>query len=222
MNGAHDLGGMHGLGPIRPEPEAEEPVFHADWEKTAFAMTLACGALGRWNLDISRHARERQHPVVYLRQSYYENWMAGLETLLVEAGLVTPEELAAGRPRASAPAELNKRVLTAERVAGAMAKGGPVDMEVADAPAFGPGDPVRVRNFHPTGHTRAPRYVRGRLGTVDAHHGAHVFADRHAEGERVGRHLYSVRFEARELWGPQGEDRGAVYVDLWQDYLEPA
>ena len=97
MNGAHDLGGMHGLGPINAEPEAEEPVFHTAWEKRVFGLTLAAGFLGKWNIDISRHARERQHPIDYLRHTYYENWLVGLEKLLVEAGLVTAEELATGK-----------------------------------------------------------------------------------------------------------------------------
>ena len=101
MNGAHDLGGMHGLGPINPEPEGEEPVFHAAWEKRVFGLNLAAGALGKWNIDISRHARERQHPIDYLRHTYYENWLAGLEKLLVETGLVTAEELATGKARGS-------------------------------------------------------------------------------------------------------------------------
>src|SRR6202011_5250340 len=97
MNGAHDLGGMHGFGPINAEPEAVEPVFHADWEKRVFGLVRTTGALGLWNGDMSRHARERQHPVDYLRHSYYENWLAGLQKLLVEKGLVTAEELASGQ-----------------------------------------------------------------------------------------------------------------------------
>ena len=84
MNGPHDLGGQHGLGPINPEPEAEEPVFHGDWERRTFALTLTCGMLGQWNIDEGRYARERQHPVEYLSNTYYENWLVGLQTLLVE------------------------------------------------------------------------------------------------------------------------------------------
>ena len=83
MNSAHDVGGMHGFGPINPEPEAEEPVFHTDWEKRVFGLTLAAGFIGKWNIDMSRYARERQHPVDYLRHTYYENWLAGLEKLLL-------------------------------------------------------------------------------------------------------------------------------------------
>ena len=222
MNGAHDLGGMHGLGPINPEPEAEEPVFHADWERRMFGLNLAAGALGKWNIDMSRHARERQHPIDYLRHTYYENWLAGLEKLLVETGLVTAEELATGKASGAVEALTRQRVLKAEQVSSALSKGSPVTMESTTAPRFKSGDRVRAINQHPIGHTREPRYVRGHVGVIHEHHGAHVFPDRNAAGTREGRHLYSVRFEAVELWGESATGKSAVYVDLWEDYLEPA
>ena len=222
MNGAHDLGGMHGFGPINPEPEVAEPVYHAAWEKRVFGLALAAGALGRWNIDMSRYARERQHPVDYLRHTYYENWLAGLEKLLVERGLVTAEELATGKAAGIADEETRKRVLRAEDVAEVLARGSPVALEIDTPARFKPGDRVRAINRHPTGHTRQPRYVRGRVGVIQAHYGAHVFPDRNAEGSKEGRHLYNVRFEASELWGEHAAGRSAVYVDLWEDYLEPA
>jgi nitrile hydratase len=222
MNGAHDLGGMPGYGPINPEPETEEPVFHAAWERRVFGLALAVGALGQWNIDMSRFARERQHPLAYLRHTYYENWLAGLEKLLVEKGLVTAEELAAGKAAGPADENIRKRLLTAEKVAAALAQGSPVAMEIDTAPRFKPGDHVRARNRHPAGHTREPWYVRGRVGVVHEHYGAHVFPDHSAEGVKEGRHLYNVRFEASELWGERPTERSAVYVDLWEDYLEPA
>jgi nitrile hydratase len=222
MNGAHDLGGMHGFGPINPEPEGEEPVFHAAWEKRVFGLMLAVGALGRWSIDASRHARERQHPVDYLRHTYYENWLAGLEKLLVETGLATPEELAAGHATSQTDEDTRKRVLTADQVAGRLAAGAPVDMAVETPPRFRPGDRVCAVNRHPVGHTREPRYVRGRVGVIHEHHGAHVFPDLSAEGAKEGQHLYSVRFEASALWGESAAGRDAVYVDLWESYLEPA
>jgi nitrile hydratase len=222
MNGGHDLGGMHGFGAIDPEPEAQEPVFHAAWEKRVFALTLAAGFLGRWTLDMARHARERQHPAAYLQHTYYENWLAGLEKLLVETGLVTAEELASGKAAGPADEALRRRVLRAEQVAEALARGSPVAMALDTPPRFQPGDRVRAVNRHPLGHTRQPRYVRGRTGVIHAYHGAHVFPDRSAEGVREGRHLYSVRFEATELWGEDACPGSAVYVDLWEDYLEPA
>jgi nitrile hydratase beta subunit len=222
MNGGHDLGGMHGLGPINPEPEADEPVFHHPWEKRVFALTLATGALGRWSIDMGRHARERQHPADYLRHSYYENWLAGLEKLLVERGLVSAEELASGRASGLADEAVRDRLLQAEKVGPGMAKGSPVEVALDTPPRFAVGDRVRAINRHPTGHTREPRYVRGRSGVVHEHYGAHVFPDLSALSQREGRHLYSVRFEAGELWGEAAAAGGAVYVDLWEDYLEPA
>ena len=135
MNGGHDLGGIHGLGPIDPEPEQREPVFHGEWEQRVFALTLAAGFLRHWNLDESRHARERQHPADYLRNSYYENWFNGLITLLVEKGLVTQSELDSGTVDLSesvSPAA----VLKAADVETAMLKGGPVNMEVDQVPRF--------------------------------------------------------------------------------------
>jgi nitrile hydratase len=222
MNGAHDLGGMHGFGAINPEPETEEPIFHAAWEKRVFALNLAAGALGKWNIDISRYARERQHPVEYLQHSYYENWLAGLERLLVEKGLVTAAELTTGKAAGLADEETRKRTLKADNVARVLAQGSPVTMNIDTPARFKPGDRVRAINRHPTGHTREPRYVRGRVGVIDEYHGAHVFPDRNAEGSRESRHLYSVRFEATELWGESAAGRSAVYVDLWEDYLEPA
>jgi nitrile hydratase subunit beta len=221
MNSAHDLGGMHGLGPINPEPEAAEPVFHAGWEKRVFGMVRAIGSLGLWSGDASRHARERQHPVDYLRHTYYENWLAGLEKVLVEKGLISAEELASGVARGPAPADIRQRRLEAQNVARAIA-GSSVSMPLADPPRFQAGDWVRAVNNHPLGHTREPRYVRGRAGVIHEHHGGHVFPDLSAVGVRVGRPLYTVRFEAHELWGKEGEDRCAVYVDMWEDYLEPA
>jgi nitrile hydratase subunit beta len=221
MNGAHDLGGMHGLGPISPEPEAEEPVFHAAWEKRVFGLNLAAGALGQWNIDISRYARERQHPVDYLRHTYYENWLAGLEKLLVEKGLVTAVELAAGKAAGPADEDTRKRILKAENVATVLTQGSPVALTIDTPPRFKLGDRVRALNRHPLGHTREPRYVRGRVGVIHEHHGAHVFPDLSAEGVKEGRHLYSVRFEASELWCEHTANRSAVYVDLWEDYLEP-
>ena len=222
MNGAHDLGGMHGLGPINPEPEAEEPVFHTEWEKRVFGLTLAAAVPGKWNIDMSRYARERQHPVDYLRHTYYENWLAGLEKLLVEAELVTPEELKAGNAAGPADESIQQRVLEAKEVAETIAKGSPVAMTIRTPPRFKSGEIVRAVNRHPIGHTREPRYVRGRVGVIHEYHGAHVFPDRSAEGSKEGQHLYSVRFTAEALWGQSAPGRNAVYVDLWEDYLEPA
>jgi nitrile hydratase len=222
MNSAHDLGGMHGFGPINPEPESEEPVFHTEWEKRVFGLALAAGFLGKWNIDMSRYARERQHPVDYLRHTYYENWLAGLEKLLVEAELVNSEELKTGKAAGPADESIKQRVLEAQDVAETLAQGSPVAMTISTPPGFKSGESVRAVNRHPLGHTREPRYVRGRVGVIHEYHGAYVFPDRSAEGSKEGQHLYSVRFTAEALWGQGACGRNAVYVDLWEDYLEPA
>ena len=217
MNGGHDLGGMHGFGPVMPEPG--EPVFHHEWERRAFALTLASGFLGRWNLDMARHARERIPPTRYLDASYYEIWLEGLETLLLEQGLLTKPELEAGRSAGSSFPDL--RVPGPAEVSPILEQGG--SARAGDEPArFESGDRVRVRNRHPQDHTRAPRYVRGRTGIIERCHGSFVFPDTHAHAKgQQPQALYSVRFSATELWGSDGDPCGAVYVDLWERYLEP-
>jgi nitrile hydratase beta subunit len=219
MNGVHDMGGMHGMGPI--ETETKEPVFHTRWEARAFALTLAMGAWRKWNIDASRHARELIPAAEYLRMSYYEKWIAGLVELSIEHGLVTREEIDNGAPSVGSPKAVPP--LTADKVAKTLAKGGPASRDVAIAPRFQVGQRVRARNIHPAGHTRLPRYARGKLGAIDRDHGVHVFPDTNAHflGENP-QHVYSVRFAARELWGKQAAPHDAVYIDLWDDHLDPA
>ena len=219
MNGVHDMGGMHGMGPI--VSEADEPVFHEPWEARVFALNRAAGALGKWNIDAGRHARERIPPVDYLRMSYYEKWLAGLITVLEESGLVTHVEIENGRPAPGIPKALPP--LRAEQVAARVAERGWFERPVNVPPRFAVGQAVRAKKINPAGHTRLPRYARGNTGVIDRIHGAHVFPDSnaHFRGESP-QHLYSVRFSARELWGEAASARDAVYIDLWEDYLEPA
>lgn len=221
MNGVHDMGGMHGLGPIEIDPE--EPWFHHEWERRAFAITLAAGALGEWNIDMSRHARERMPGADYLASTYYEKWLWGLSRLLVERGLVPEAELAARLRDLSAPVQRtgHPRVLVAAAVEEALGKGSSARVDADVRARFHPGDAVRARNIHPTGHTRLPRYARGRMGAIDRDHGVYVFADANAAGTGPQpQHLYSVRFRAQELWGAEANGRDAVYIDLWESHLE--
>ena len=219
MNGAHDMGGAHGFGPVEPEPD--EPVFHADWERRAFAITMAMGATGEWNLDEARHARENRPPADYLTRTYYEVWLGGLEKLLAERGLVSEEEEVAGR--ALGPARPVARTLAAADVAPTLGRGGPTNREPPRPARFAAGDRVRARNMHPAGHTRLPRYVRGHVGTVALVHGCHVFPDAHAHGGGEDpQWLYPVRFAARDLWGADADPAVAVSVDAFEPYLEPA
>jgi nitrile hydratase len=210
------MGGMQGYGPVAPE--AREPWFHAPWERRAFALTLAMGATGQWNLDQVRAARESLPPAHYLASSYYQIWLAALGRLMVERGLVTPEEIADGRMR-QAPFPIAP-ILAAERVAPVLA-GGSATVRPATAPArFAIGDAVRARVMNPRSHTRLPRYCRGKPGVITKVHGTHVFPDTNARGEgEQPQWLYSVRFDARELWGAD-TTAAAVHVDCWDPYLE--
>jgi nitrile hydratase len=219
MNGAQDLGGMMGFGPI--QIEQDEPWFHAEWERRAFGLTLAMGATGSWNIDMSRHARESLPPSEYLTSSYYEIWTKGVEKLVVAAGLVSDEELRLGKALAE-PAPI-KRVLKAEDVPAVLARGGPAERPLEQPARFAVGDRVRTLNMHPQGHTRLPRYARGRIGVVELVHGAHVFPDAnaHGQGERP-EWLYTVCFLGQELWGEQADPILSVSIDAWESYLEPA
>ncbi|MDP3320088.1 MAG: nitrile hydratase subunit beta, partial [Bosea sp. (in: a-proteobacteria)] len=154
MNGAQDLGGQMGFGAV--QPEIDEPIFHAEWEKRVLAINVAAGAMGAWTIDGIRAARESLPPAQYLSSSYYEIWLAGLNGMLVEQGFVTPEELQQGKPLA--PAKTPKRVLKGDEVATVLRRGFPYERE-AEAPArFAVGDAVRTRVMHPQHHTRLPRY----------------------------------------------------------------
>ena len=219
MNGPHDLGGQMGFGPVAPEKD--EPYFHAEWEKRALGVTLTAGAMGHWTIDESRHARESLHPADYYSSSYYEIWTKALETLLQRHGFVSARDLAEGRAVDSAPQP--KRVLKVDNVAAVLAKGGPCDRRVEESARFAPGDRVRTRNFHPTGHTRLPRYARGKLGVVEAVREAYVFPDTnaHDKGENP-QWVYTVVFDGREIWGEDADPTLTVSIDAWESYLEPA
>ena len=219
MNGIHDLGGMQDMGPI-PYASAE-PVFHERWEGRAYALTRAAAVWGKWNIDASRFQRELIPPAEYLRMSYYERWFEALQALLLKSHLVSAREIETGQPDPAAP-RLTP-ALRADKVADTLARGAPADREVVAQPRFRPGQRVRTRNMHPEGHTRLPRYARGRSGTIVRDHGGFVYPDTNAlfEGEQP-RHLFSVRFSAAELWGGSAPPGDSVYLDLWESYLEPA
>ncbi len=220
MNGAHDLGGAQGFGPV--VPEKDEPWFHAEWERRAFALVLAMGATGAWNLDMSRHARERIPPADYLASTYYDIWRKGLERLLVERGLATAEEIAAGASR-NPPAELPRRKAIAADLPAALAKGGPTEREASAPARFKEGDGVLAKIMNPVGHTRLPRYVRGRRGRIADARGVHVFPDSNAAGRGENpQWLYSVAFAAREVWGDEAREGDEIRIDLWEPYLERA
>ena len=219
MNGPHDLGGQMGFGPI--DPEKDEPVFHAGWEKRALGVTLCAGALGRWNIDSSRHARERLHPADYYASSYYEIWTKALESLLLANDLVDASELEAGHAHDGAPR--TEPPLTADRVPEVLAAGGPCDRPASAPARYHVGDMVRTKNMHPTGHTRLPRYARGRIGVIEEVAGTFVFPDDNAHGKGENpQWLYRVVFDGSELWGADAEAGLQVSIDAWESYLERA
>ncbi len=194
MNGAHDMGGVHGFGPV--VPEADEPTFHAEWEGRVFALTLAAGRAGQWNIDMGRFARENRPPADYFAKSYFEIWLAGLEAMLAERGLVSADEINAGRPLGE-PKKVDG-ILQHGAVEAAFSRGRPTERAARVPARFRIGDLVRAKNIHPTTDTNA-------LG----------------QGENP-QWLYTVRFDARDLWGPEADQMLKVSVDAWEPYLEIA
>ena len=218
MNSVHDMGGMHGMGPV--EIEKNEPVFHAEWEGRVLALRLASAFHRKWNGDMHRYAREQMPPARYLAESYYECALFTLEKLLVEQGLVTARELATGRGEGKASVD---GILGAAGVETLLRNRKRARLDDNVPPKFKAGARVVTRNIHPTGHTRLPRYARGRRGVIDRDYGVFIFPDTNAMSrDPKPQHLYGVRFAARELWGPAVSARDSVYVNLWDDHLDPA
>lgn len=218
MNGIHDLGGMHGFGPIDRGPRGRATI-HADWELRVVGLQeLTTGPY--FNIDAFRHGIERMDPAHYLRASYFERWLETITTNLVEGGFLTAEEL---DTRTHLPRRQPDAALPGAQpdAAGVPA---PTPEQAAPTlhPRFSPGDAVITRNAHPAGHTRLPRYARGKRGTIHLVHGPAIFADTNAHG--LGEHpqvVYNVRFDGRELWGDSAEPGTMVSIDLWESYLEP-
>ena len=222
MNGAHDLGGMHGFGPVVADGGSH--VRYATWEYRTHALLRVALQGGLFNVDEFRHAIERLNPAEYLASSYYERWQKSIERLLVEKGVVTSETVSARMAllRDQPNATLPEPPPTVMPGAGRVVLGVPTMAPLRAEPGFREGDAVRARNEHRTGHTRLPRYVRGRRGVIHRVLGVHVFPDTHAHGRgEQAQPLYSVRFEASELLSESAEAAAAVYVDLWESYLEP-
>ena len=212
-----DLGGRVGFGSVVPEPEGDH--FHANWEPRALALTLAMGATGAWNIDMSRSARETLPG--YLALSYYEVWIHGLCRLMAERGIVVPDELSAGRPLGD-PVALPRR-LEAAAVGEALARGSPTERPSVLAPRFSIGQRVRTHDAAADHHTRLPGYARGKHGIVVRAHGTHVFADTNAQGlGEQPRWLYGIAFDGRELWGADAAPGLTVTVDAWDSYLDSA
>jgi nitrile hydratase len=212
----HDMGGGKSFAALRPEPN--EPTFHHEWERRAFALTLAMGATGRWSIDMSRHARETLPPEQYLSSSYYEIWLAALLKLIVQEGLATEEEVKRGKSLSDG-VPLHR--LEARDVSTVLSRGTDYLRQLTAPPRFKLGDHVRAAAIVSSGHTRLPGYVQGRCGVITVLHGGFVFPDSHAHGKGEDpRWLYGVKFTADELWERPAAD--SVHVDCWEPYLEPA
>ena len=214
MNGIHDMGGMHGMGPI--QYEKNEPVYHAQWESRVDAMFQALSGKvpGGSRLFIEQKISAGD----YLRMSYYERWYVALVERLIAAGHVTRAEIESGR--STEPKMASIRAYSASEAMAVMARSRSARQNIALAPRFQVGQRVRARNINPVGHTRLPRYARGRSGIVEQFRGVFPIPDAGAGGKP--QNLYLIRFPARELWGEQAAPQDSVYIDMWDDYLEPA
>ena len=216
MNSVHDMSGMDGFGPI--ETEENELVFHDVCEGRMFGLfSVSAGVLGPWhrgrNFPWFRFSLESIPPEAYLRMSYYERWLEVLSANFLRGGLISERELETGYRDPDQPLPSLLPGPTEPAPPGAN-----------DAPAFGINSTVVVRNLHPRGHTRVPRYVRGKRGVVVTDNGVWALQDTDERGQRRGhfpQHVYTVRFESQELWGNRGAVNDAIYVDLWEEYLEP-
>jgi nitrile hydratase subunit beta len=218
MNGVHDMGGMHGMGPIGHEADA--PIFHEPWEGRVWALYRATSPWGRGIWRNFRYELEQIPPSEYLRMPYYERWFTVLVNRLLRTRYITADELASGRADPSAPKPVLPPV--PPRAPGSIPGASRLDLPVRAR--FRAGQQVRARNVHPEGHIRLPRYVRGHRGVITRDHGVWALQDTDAAGNPVGapQHVYTVRFTARELWGAAAPPRDSVFVDLWEDYLDRA
>jgi nitrile hydratase beta subunit len=219
MNGVHDMGGMDGFGKVEAEPN--EPTFHEEWEGRVLAMVRVIGANGGLNIDSQRFARESLPPQVYLASSYYKKWFLAIANQLAERNIVGADEMNAGHSLRQSP-PLPRGKFTLDDVKRCEVRG--TFYREPQGPAqFKPGDKVRAKNIHPATHTRLPRYVRGHTGIVERINGCHVFPDTNAHGQ--GDHpqwLYTVVFDAHELWGDDADPTSKVSIEAFEPYLERA
>ena len=219
MDGIADMGGMHGFGPV--DRSDEDGPFHAEWERRILGITFSALGAGLFNVDEIRRATESADPLTYLKSTYYERWLYSTEDLLKEKGAVTAGELATGR--SATPVANTVPPVTSEVARVILAQGGTSRSADGPQPRFKVGDIVIARNIHPHGHTRLPRYVRGKHGTIFVDHGVFALPDSNAAGlGPCSQHVYGVRFTARELWGSHASARDTLQIDLFDDYLDPA
>ena len=219
MDGVHDLGGREGFGPVRWQADESGAPFHEEWEARAWGLSSSAGGHPSWTLDWFRHVRERIEPTDYLTMPYFDHWTQTLMAMLIDDGIADLDEVVSGHARFAPQSETYPGEDPADAHA-YLANANPYRADVESAPAFAVGEKVRAMSAGHAHHTRLPAYVRGRTGTVDAHHGGRIFADASAQGDPRGEHLYTVSFNAADLW-PEAEGRAdRVYLDLWESYIE--
>jgi nitrile hydratase subunit beta len=217
MNGIHDMGGMHGFGAIPFVDDTE--IFHRDWERRMFALNVAAGGLGLWNIDCSRAKMESLSPHDYLSDDlYFRRFLLRLEALAIEHGLATQDEITAGKMLM--PPRENLTALAPEQVPVMAARGFSSKREIKTEPGFKVGDAVRARMINPRGHTRLPRYARAHEGVIVMNHGVHVFPDHSSQGNEDPQWLYAVRFAGRDIWGADCEPGVEVVLDAFEPYLD--
>ena len=218
MDGVHDLGGKQGFGPIDVD-EVEVP-FHADWEGRMWAIAQ-CARSPDWTIDWWRHVRELIDPVDYLSRPYFDSWAQTHIAAFIDSGELTLDEIVSNQS-ATTPANQQPSRENEDIFAAIEAQAYRFDREIEAQPAYRVGDRILTRQLLPRHHTRLPAYARGRPGVIHAHHGAHVFADESAQGHEIAQHLYSVVFEASDLWIEAGNKKDRVFIDMWESYLDPA
>jgi nitrile hydratase len=218
MDGIHDLGGLQGFGPVKALDQ-DAPIKH-DWEARVWGINKTITADPSWTLDFWRHVRELIAPQDYLTRPYFDQWAQIYMALLIDSGHCSLEEIKNGK--SSGPRPNLGPPMSAAEVADKLGRADSFARPLDQPPAFAPGQAVRTMAKGSAGHTRLPRYARGKTGTIQAHHGAHLFADASAKGKAQPAHLYSVAFAAADLWPEAQESRDKVFLDLWEPYLESA
>ena len=227
MDGIHDLGGKHGHGRVVADLDQYDPnelPFPERWHGAVFSMVRALYAHGvTHNTDQFRHAIERIDPASYLSHGYYGRWIGGVETLLVEAGVCTQQEITQLQEQLSLPVGTIAAHPAAvpDRFDQNQQRTTHASRTDDSTGLFKVGDPVLCGVSACTGHTRLPAYLRGVQGEVIACHGRWVFPDTNAHGQgEQPQHLYTVEFSGPDLWAATGEDNLSVCVDLFEPYLE--
>ena len=217
MDGIHDLGGKQGFGPV--DVDEEEVAFHADWEGRMWAIAQCAGGRDGWTLDWWRHCRELIDPVDYLARPYFDSWMQAYTATYIDSGTISLEEIIAAKS-ATPPADPPPAKSKEEVLRDVQAQGISFEKPLQQAPRFAVGDRIMTRQLTTSHHTRLPGYARGKPGIIHAYHGAHIFADGSARGDESPQHIYSVVFEARDLWPEAQDNKDRVFLDLWESYLE--